>query len=147
VNKQTKLKFVAWVRDRTKPTERPPLVGEASANFCSYRVPRDQRDRSLRRILGFLGRSRYCFFQVAPQLYSRSWVDPVPDPILLRKPGRAGNRTRTSGSLARNSDHYTTQAVKCHVVSKMKQLLLPWVESPVSGRKFGHINILLFSQD
>jgi hypothetical protein len=56
------------------------------------------------RILGFLDRSRYFFFQVAPQLYSRGWVDPVPDPLLLRKSGSAGNRTRTSGSVARNSD-------------------------------------------
>jgi hypothetical protein len=56
-------------------------------------------------ILGFLDRSRYFFFQVAPQLYSRGWVDPVPDPLLLRKSGKAGNRTRTSGYVARNSDH------------------------------------------
>jgi hypothetical protein len=57
------------------------------------------------RILGFLDRSRYFFFQAAPQLYSRGWVDPVPDPLLLRKSGSAGNRTRTSGSVARNSGH------------------------------------------
>jgi hypothetical protein len=38
------------------------------------------------RILGFLDRNRYNFFQVAPQLYSRGWVDSVPDP-LLRKYG------------------------------------------------------------
>jgi hypothetical protein len=57
------------------------------------------------RILVFLDRSRYSFFQVAPQLYSRGWVDPVPDPLLVRKSGSAGNRTRTSGSVARNSDH------------------------------------------
>jgi hypothetical protein len=63
------------------------------------------------RILGFLDRSRYYFFQVAPQLYSRGWMDPVRDPLLLRKPGSAGNRTRTSGSVARNSDHQTTEAV------------------------------------
>jgi hypothetical protein len=31
-------------------------------------------------------------------------VDPVPDPLLLRKSGSAGNRTRTSGSVASNSD-------------------------------------------
>jgi hypothetical protein len=55
-------------------------------------------------ILGFLDRSRYFFFQVAPQLYSRGRVDPVPDPLLLRKSGSAGNRTRTSGSVARNSN-------------------------------------------
>jgi hypothetical protein len=48
------------------------------------------------RILGFIDRSRYFFFQVAPQLYSRSRVRPVPDALLLRKSGSAGNRTRIS---------------------------------------------------
>jgi hypothetical protein len=38
-------------------------------------------------------------------------VDAVPDPLLLRKSGSTGNRTRTSESVARNSDHYTTEAV------------------------------------
>jgi hypothetical protein len=33
-------------------------------------------------------------FYVAPQLSSRSWVNPVPDPLLLRKSGGAGNQTR-----------------------------------------------------
>jgi hypothetical protein len=28
---------VALVRERTTPTQRPPLVGEVSANFCGYR--------------------------------------------------------------------------------------------------------------
>jgi hypothetical protein len=40
----------------------------------------------------------------APQLYSRGRVDPDLDP-LLRKSGSAENRTQTSGSVARNSDH------------------------------------------
>jgi hypothetical protein len=31
---------MAWVRERIIPTERPPLVGEVTANFCGYRVPR-----------------------------------------------------------------------------------------------------------
>jgi hypothetical protein len=44
------------------------------------------------RILGFLDQSRYCFFQVAPQLYPRGQVDP--DPLLFRKFGCSGNRTR-----------------------------------------------------
>jgi hypothetical protein len=39
--------------------------------------------------LGFLNRSRYIFIQVAPQLSSRGWVGPVPEPQLLRKSGRA----------------------------------------------------------
>jgi hypothetical protein len=99
-----KLNSVAWVRERTSPTERPPLGGEVSANFWEYRVSRGQHNGSPLRILGFLDRSRYFFFQVAPQLYSRGWVDPVPDPLRLRKSGSAGNRTRTSGSVARNSN-------------------------------------------
>jgi hypothetical protein len=57
------------------------------------------------RVLGFLDLSRYFFFQVAPQLYSRDWVDPIPDPLLLRKSGNAGNRAPASGSVGRNSDH------------------------------------------
>jgi hypothetical protein len=68
------------------------------------------------RDLGVLDRSRYSFFQVAPQLYSRGCVDPVPDPLLLRKypvpdplllgkSRSAGNRSRTSGSVARNYDY------------------------------------------
>jgi len=32
-----KLNSVALVRTRTIPTERPPPVGEVSANFCGYR--------------------------------------------------------------------------------------------------------------
>jgi hypothetical protein len=39
---------MVWVRERTIPTERPPLVGEMIANFCGYRVPRGQCDGSLR---------------------------------------------------------------------------------------------------
>jgi hypothetical protein len=57
------------------------------------------------RVLGFLDRSRYFFFQVAPQSNSRGWVNPVPDPLRLRKFGSGGNLTRTSWYAARNSDH------------------------------------------
>jgi hypothetical protein len=42
--------------------------------------------------LGFLDRCRF-FFQVAPQLSSWGWADPVPQ-LLLKKSGSAGNRTR-----------------------------------------------------
>jgi hypothetical protein len=37
-------------------------------------------------------------------------MDPVPEPLLLRKSGSAENRTQTSGSVARNPDHWTTEA-------------------------------------
>jgi hypothetical protein len=43
------------------------------------------------RIVGFLDQGRYYFFQVVPQLYSRGSMDPVPDPLLLRKSDSARN--------------------------------------------------------
>jgi hypothetical protein len=86
---KTKLNSVALVSERTIPTQRPPLVDEVSAHFCGERVPRGQSVGSLRPHSRFLDRSRYCFFPVAPQLYSRCSVDLVPDPLLLRKSGRA----------------------------------------------------------
>jgi hypothetical protein len=86
---------VALVRKRNIPTERPPFVGEDNANFCRYRVSRGRCSGSPRPLISiFYTRSHYFSIQVAPQLYSRGWVDPVPDPLLLRKSGSAGNRTR-----------------------------------------------------
>jgi hypothetical protein len=57
------------------------------------------------RNLSFSRSEPLLFIQVAPQLYSRSREGPVPDPLLLRKSDGAGNRTWTSGSVVRNSDH------------------------------------------
>jgi hypothetical protein len=42
-----KINSVASVRELTLPTERPPLVGEVSANFFGQKVPRGQHDWSL----------------------------------------------------------------------------------------------------
>jgi hypothetical protein len=72
--------------------------------FCGYRVPHGQRDGSLRPYSRFSIQEPLLFYQVAHQLYSRNWVDPVPDPLVLCS-GSAGNRTRASGSVAENSDH------------------------------------------
>jgi hypothetical protein len=47
------------------------------------------------------------------QLYSQGRVDPVSDPLLLRKSSSVGNRTRTSGSAARNFHHQTTESINC----------------------------------
>jgi hypothetical protein len=82
------------VRDLNIPTEWPPLVGEVITNFADKNVSRGQSDDPYGHIIGFQNGSRYFFFQVAIQLYSRGWVDPVPDPILFRKFGSVGNRTR-----------------------------------------------------
>jgi hypothetical protein len=93
---------VALVRERTILTERLQLVGEVSANFMRLEGCRLVSSADpLRPYSWFSGPVQ----QVAPQLYSRSWVDPVPDPLLLRKSGSAGNRNRTSGSVGRNPDH------------------------------------------
>jgi hypothetical protein len=76
------------------PTERPPLVGEVVPNFadrwCRVVSTTDPHGR----ILGFLYRRLYYSFEVAPQLYSRDWVDSVPHRLHLRKSGSTGNRTR-----------------------------------------------------
>jgi hypothetical protein len=59
------------VRERTIPTERPPIVGEVTANFCGYRVPHGQRDGCLRPYSRFSGQEPLLFFQVALKLYSQ----------------------------------------------------------------------------
>jgi hypothetical protein len=111
---------MSLVRYRTIPIERPPLVGEVSASFLKRVVCRivSVADH-YRRNLGFLDRCCYFFFQVASQLYSRGWVDPVPDPLFLRKSGSAGNRTRNSGSVARKSDHFNIESY-CHNIFVLK---------------------------
>jgi hypothetical protein len=53
------------------------------ANFCGYRVPRGQRDGFLWPYSRFSRQEPLLFYQVAPQLYSRGSVDPVPDPLLF----------------------------------------------------------------
>jgi hypothetical protein len=65
--KKLKLNSVARVHEGTIPTERPPLAGELSANFCGQRVSRGQRDGSLR--------PSYCFSRLEPLLsLPNSWT-------------------------------------------------------------------------
>jgi hypothetical protein len=92
-----------WTSDGRLSAKLVPIFADRGRHVVSVTDPYG-------RILGFLDRSRYFFFQVAPQLYSRGWVDLVPNSLLLRKSGSAGNRTRTSGSVVRTLDHKTTEA-------------------------------------
>jgi hypothetical protein len=62
---------MALVCERTIPTERPPLVDEVSAKFAESRYHVVSVMDPNGRILDFLDRSRYFFYQVASQLYSR----------------------------------------------------------------------------
>jgi hypothetical protein len=70
---------------RANYTDRATLFGEVSVNFFDREYLMVSATDPHGRILGFLYWRLYFFFQVAPQLYSRGSVDPVPDPLLLRK--------------------------------------------------------------
>jgi hypothetical protein len=91
VYKQNK-NSVALVREQTIPSDRS-LSAKLVPNFVDRGCRMVSTTDPHGRILGFLCQSHY-FFQVAPQLYSRGWVNPVPDPLLLRKYGSARNQTR-----------------------------------------------------
>jgi hypothetical protein len=120
------------VRKRTLPTEWLSLVSEVRPNFCGYRsVAWSVLMISTAVNLGFLDRCRYFSIQVAPQLSSRGWVDPVPDPLLLRKCGSVRNRTWDIWVSKQNSDHFTTETVP----SRPKEMKIEQVDKyrfPVS---------------
>jgi hypothetical protein len=119
---------VAWVREQLyRPSDcrlSEKLVPTFADRGCQVISVTDPYGR----IPAFLDWSSHVFFQVAPQLYSRSRVNPVPDPLLLRKSGSARNRTRTYANVARNSDHKTTEAVYFLIHKKSKAI-------PVTGRQ------------
>jgi hypothetical protein len=96
---------MVWVRERTIPTERSPLVDEVTANFCGHRVPRGQRDGSLRPYSRFSRQEPLFFYQAAPQLYSRGWVDPVQYLI--------GEKIK-NGYSSRDSSYYSVQIFLCY---------------------------------
>jgi hypothetical protein len=81
-----KLNPIALLRDRRLSAKLVPNFTDRGCRVVSTADPHG-------RVLGFLDWGNYYFFQVAPQLYSRGLVDPVPDPLLLRKSGSAWNRT------------------------------------------------------
>jgi hypothetical protein len=115
---------VALVRERTRPTQRAPDVGEVSANFlriegCRMVSATDPYGRNL----SFLDGSGYFFFQVAPQFHSRDWTDPIPDPLLLRKSGSTRNRTRTSVYNYHNSGYYPSSSLLKLVVCILLRVL------------------------
>jgi hypothetical protein len=56
-------------RDRRLSAKLVPTLADRGCHVDSVTDPYGS-------ILDFLDRSRYFFFQVAPQLYSRGWVDP-----------------------------------------------------------------------
>jgi hypothetical protein len=91
---ETQTKQTPWllVRQRTIPAVRPP---ELVPTFVDKGVSCGERGGFHTAVnLNFLDRSYYFSFHAAPQLSSRGRVGPVPDPLLLRKCGGAGNLSR-----------------------------------------------------
>jgi hypothetical protein len=69
---------------RTNYTDRATAACRRSdCQLLRIEVPRGRRDASLRPYSRFSRQEPLLFYQVAPQLYSRGWVDPVPDPLLF----------------------------------------------------------------
>jgi hypothetical protein len=73
-NDNTNNNAVALVRERTIPTERPPLVGEISATFADRRCRVVSATDPYGHILGFLDRSHHFFFQVAHYTHEAEWT-------------------------------------------------------------------------
>jgi hypothetical protein len=90
------------------------------------------------RILDFLDRSCYFFFQVLPQLYSRGWEDPVPEPPLLRKSGSAGNRIRTSRSVASGCSYNHEISQACYGTPRFTTMSCPYPEPNESSSHVSH---------
>jgi hypothetical protein len=61
-----------WPSDRRLSAKLVPTFADRRCRVVSAADPNC-------RIFGFLDQSLYFFFQVAPQLYSRGWVEPVSD--------------------------------------------------------------------
>jgi hypothetical protein len=104
---RTKLNSVALVRERTIPTERPPPVGEVSANFCGSRGVTWSAQRVPTAV-------NLCFLDLEPLLFysSSSSIDLTRLTRLSEPRSRPpenlvapGIEPGTSVSVARNSDH------------------------------------------
>jgi hypothetical protein len=77
--------------DWATPTCRLNLV----PTFADRGMSRDQRGGSPTAVnLSFLDGSRYFYFKQLLIYPHKGWVDPVTDPLLLRKSGSSGDRTR-----------------------------------------------------
>ena len=102
--------------------------------FADRGVSRGQRNGSPRPLISVYGTWIATYFiQVTPQLTSRGsrgWVYPVPDPLLLRKSGSAGNRTRDLCICSQNLwplDHRGCY-LKLHIYNTIDVLLFHTIE-------------------
>jgi hypothetical protein len=108
-NKQTNKQRNSVALGRQRPIDHR-LSAKLVSTFADRVCRVASGTRSLRPYSRFSRPEPLLFFQVAPKLYSRGWLVPVLDQLLLRKSGSAWNRTRTSWSVDRNADHWSTEA-------------------------------------
>jgi hypothetical protein len=106
VHKKT---LVALVCEWTITTERPPLVGEISANFCRKRASCGQRNRTP------WPYSRISRLEPLLFLPSSSLLDPVSDPLLLRNSVCTGNRTQNLWICSQ--ELYSHHTIYVHILS------------------------------
>jgi hypothetical protein len=110
--------------DRLLSTELVPTFAVRGCHMVSVTDPYGN-------ILGFLDRSRYFSFQVAPQLYSRGWMDHVAYPLLLWKSGSSRNRTRTSGSARDAYRHKNAVYIVCYThLTTCHNHSIPFISRP-----------------
>jgi hypothetical protein len=88
------------------PTERPPLLGEVVPTFADRGCCVVSATDPPGHILGFLDRSRYYFFLVVilTSTHEAEWT-PFQTQCLSENLEAPGIEPKTSGSVARNSDH------------------------------------------
>jgi hypothetical protein len=72
-----KLNSLASVCKRTISTGHRRLSAKLMPDFMDRKCRVVSAADPYGRILRFLDQNRYYFFQLAPQLYSRGWVEPV----------------------------------------------------------------------
>jgi hypothetical protein len=70
------------------------LSAKLVPTFCGCKVPRGQRDGSLRPYSRFSRPGPLLFLSSSSSIVLTRLMDPVPDPLLLIKSGSAGNRSR-----------------------------------------------------
>jgi hypothetical protein len=102
-------------------------------------VPRGQRDGSLRPYSRFSRQEPLLLFQVAPQLYSRGWVDPVPDPLLFF--GSAGNRTRDPCICSQELWPLDHRGGPVRIILKRISNMFNWFRSPYSEQGPMRVNL------
>jgi hypothetical protein len=90
----SKLNFVAWVREELYWPRGLRLSAKLVPTFADSECHVVRVANPFARNLVFFRPVQLHFFLAAPKLYSRGWVDPVPDPLLLRKSRSPENQTR-----------------------------------------------------